>query len=116
MSDVVEKVVRLIALASSDNEGEARNAAIKACALIREHKLLVLDAGDVKESEWVQDLREERSTGGPTVHISSDGRRGLCGAYMGHGVNYFWLDKVPSLRNCCSECVREFIGSRRRRR
>lgn len=41
MSDVLEKVRRLVALAGSPNENEARNAAAKACALIREHKLVL---------------------------------------------------------------------------
>ncbi len=41
MSDVVDKVRKLVALASSPNEEEARTAAVKACRLILEHKLVV---------------------------------------------------------------------------
>jgi hypothetical protein len=43
MSDakMLERVGKLIALAGSTNEHEARNAAYLACKLIREHKLIV---------------------------------------------------------------------------
>lgn len=36
---IIEKVTKLIALTASSNDNEARNAAMQACRLIREHKL-----------------------------------------------------------------------------
>lgn len=45
MSDIVEKIQKLIALAGSDNEHEARNAAMLACRLIREHKIPIGERG-----------------------------------------------------------------------
>lgn len=45
MGDVLDKVRRLIALAGSGNEHEARNAAYVACKLIRENKLEVISPG-----------------------------------------------------------------------
>jgi hypothetical protein len=44
MSDVVDKVQKLLALAASTNENEARNAAVEAAKLIREHKLAIVAA------------------------------------------------------------------------
>ena len=114
MSDVVDRVTKLIALASSPNAEEARTAAHKACALIREHKLVVEAREEDKESSWIDDLREERGAG-PVVHLSSNGHTAACGAYLGNGVNFFWMDKIPTLRKCCSPCVRALVGSRRRR-
>ncbi len=38
----VEKVYKLIALAGSDNPNEANAAALKACALIRQHDLRII--------------------------------------------------------------------------
>lgn len=40
---VIERVQKLIALAGSDNENEARNAAFIAVKLIREHKLTFVE-------------------------------------------------------------------------
>jgi hypothetical protein len=43
-ADILKRIERLIALAASDNENEARNAAVTACRLIRDHKVhLVLE-------------------------------------------------------------------------
>jgi len=44
MTSVVERVRKLVALAASPNENEARNAAALACRLIREHGLELVDA------------------------------------------------------------------------
>ncbi len=41
MSDIVDRVMKLVMLASSPEKEEARTAAHKACELIREHKLQV---------------------------------------------------------------------------
>lgn len=41
--NVLERVARLVALAASSNEHEARNAAVEACRLIREHRLTISD-------------------------------------------------------------------------
>lgn len=40
-TDILDRVRRLVALSSSNNEHEARNAAAKACALMRQHNLRV---------------------------------------------------------------------------
>jgi len=50
MSDqIVARIRRLIAQASSGNENEARNAAYMACKLIREHKVELYPAGAVRQ-------------------------------------------------------------------
>ena len=45
MADIVERVRKLIELAASTNEHEARNAAHLACRLIREHQLRIVGGG-----------------------------------------------------------------------
>jgi DMSO/TMAO reductase YedYZ molybdopterin-dependent catalytic subunit len=40
--NILERVAKLVALAGSSNENEARNAAHEACRLIREHRLLIV--------------------------------------------------------------------------
>ncbi len=45
MTAPVDRVRQLIALAGSSNENEARNAAAKACAMIREHRLELREPG-----------------------------------------------------------------------
>lgn len=52
MSAIVDRVRKLIALAGSPNEHEARSAAAMACRLMREHGLLVHDpAGHARPAE-----------------------------------------------------------------
>ena len=41
-TEVLEKVGKLVALAQSENEEEARNAAITATRLMKEHKLVLV--------------------------------------------------------------------------
>jgi len=43
VSSPVERVRKLIALTSSPEEAEAKNAAVQACALIRKHELVLVD-------------------------------------------------------------------------
>lgn len=57
MSPIVERVRKLIALASSSNENEGRTAAFLACRLIREHGLSVVDG--------VSDTRRVRASPSP---------------------------------------------------
>jgi hypothetical protein len=52
-TDVLEKVGKLIKLAQSDNEEEARTAAMTATRLMQEHKLVVVP---IDELERVQKL------------------------------------------------------------
>ncbi len=44
VTTLIEKVEKLIALTSSPSEPEARSAAFKACKLIRENKLKVVES------------------------------------------------------------------------
>lgn len=52
----VERVQKLIALAASSNENEARNAAFQACKIIRENKLEVVAPGRSFSSLNLDDL------------------------------------------------------------
>jgi len=46
--DVLEKVGKLVALAQSDNEEEARTAAMQATRLMKEHKLVVVPLAEIE--------------------------------------------------------------------
>jgi hypothetical protein len=51
-TDVLERVRRLVALSASSNENESREAAVKACRLILEHKIeLYLPGGSTVEDK-----------------------------------------------------------------
>jgi hypothetical protein len=49
--NIVEKVQKLVALATSDNEEEARTAAVQAARLMSEHKLVVVPKEDVERAQ-----------------------------------------------------------------
>lgn len=66
---ILVKVQKLIALAASDNESEARNAAHAACKLIREHQLVLsekqIDFGFVPPGNtpsWSRPKKSEKSS------------------------------------------------------
>lgn len=127
MGDVVEKVTKLIALTASPIEGEARNAALKACELIREHGLVVTDGAGVAEMSWLNGLTAaERG-----MHVSFDGTNTICRDSLGNGVSYLMIhfasmlserdslcgtikgawphlpvDKLPALHRCCLACLK----------
>ena len=50
MSNVIERVYRLVALAGSSNENEASAAAVKACRLIRQHDLRITGSDAASEA------------------------------------------------------------------
>ena len=62
MSALLTKLDRLLALAASPNDHEARNAAMLACRLIRENKLVITEPGGTSadngrvDAAWVNDL------------------------------------------------------------
>lgn len=51
MKDYKEKIRKLLALAESDNENEARSALLKAKQLMAEHKITELDVKDIERQE-----------------------------------------------------------------
>jgi Protein of unknown function (DUF2786) len=51
--DVLEKVGKLVALAQSDNEEEARTAAMQATRLMKEHKLVVVPLSEIERIQKV---------------------------------------------------------------
>jgi hypothetical protein len=46
--DILERVGKLVALAQSDNEEEARTAAMQATRLMKEHKLVVMPLSELE--------------------------------------------------------------------
>lgn len=51
--DALEKVQKLIRLATSDNEEEARSAAIQATRLMKEHELVLVPRSEIERIEKV---------------------------------------------------------------
>jgi Protein of unknown function (DUF2786) len=51
--DVLDKVGKLVALAQSDNEEEARTAAMQATRLMKEHKLVVVPLSEIERIQKV---------------------------------------------------------------
>jgi hypothetical protein len=54
---IADRIEKLVMLASSPNENEARTAAVIACKLIREHGLLVVDREPVQPRVVLDDER-----------------------------------------------------------
>lgn len=52
-SEVLEKVGKLVALSQSDDENEARNAAVTATRLMKEHKLVVVPQSEIDRIQTV---------------------------------------------------------------
>ena len=70
VNKVLERVRKLVALAASDNENEARNSAVLACRLIREHKIVL----SVSEGEPVrQPPQSPFATGNPFANAGFGG-------------------------------------------
>lgn len=47
VNEVLDKVGKLVSLAQSDNEDEARNAALLATRLMKEHKLVLVPQSEI---------------------------------------------------------------------
>jgi len=56
--EVLEKIEKLVRLAESDNEEEARTAAMQAARLMREHELTVVPKAEFERA--VSEMREVR--------------------------------------------------------
>jgi hypothetical protein len=61
--EVLEKVQKLVRLAASDNEEEARTAAMQATRLMKEHELVLVPRSEIERIEKViGDARELATT------------------------------------------------------
>jgi hypothetical protein len=113
---VLERVLRLIALTESPNENEARNAAVLAVKLIRQHKItLVIPEGRVPTPapRRVSPAPRKRtpSTGRTrrVVDVPAEIRSPLggdcveCGARYRAGATIYWLESGGGLHPRCFE-------------
>lgn len=80
---LLDRVLALVALTGSENENEARNAAVLACRLIREHKLEIREPVpepevdiDAEVEEILREIKNRRSprSSPPPPPSSSGGR------------------------------------------
>ena len=110
-----EKATKLIALASSSNLEEARTAAYQACRVIRENKLVV-SVALVKPPKITTSTTGYgiHDAGAPVVHLSSNGHNSVCGKSLTHAVNFYWLGRIPTLRNCCTVCVESALKAQKK--
>lgn len=122
---IPDRVTKLIALAGSSNLNEARTAAYQACKLIREHKLVVTEAGAPKhvsmfpdegwnapDSSWVPEVDPKKRKGraGSVVFVARNlyvNRCKLCGEPILVGEPMFWKgggvgEECASHRDCGS--------------
>ncbi len=65
MSATLDRINKLIALAGSANENEARNAAVQACKMMLQHKVVLSIPGATKPPE---PIRNVRTPGGANSH------------------------------------------------
>lgn len=108
---VLDRVKKLIALASSPNLEEARTAAFQACKLIREHELVVVRKEATRTLD-VPSVIPKPDPDNPTVHLSTNGTVSACKKPLGDGVCYYAPNRIPTLRNVCPSCIHEVLGIR----
>jgi len=95
---ILERVMHLVRLAGSDNDNEARNAAMEVCRLIREHGMTI----SVSPSNVV---RMSPPPGRPIVSKEGIGERTARAAReildrVAHpGADIHWPDKRPTMTN-----------------
>lgn len=109
--DAIDKAKKLIALSASSSSEEARTAAYQACKLIRENKLAL--GPPLPEPARGMKI-PKRDPDKPLVHLSSSGYTSLCSKSLAHEINFYTLDKIPTLQNVCEDCLRDAIHLKRR--
>jgi hypothetical protein len=64
MSSTLDRINKLVALAGSSNENEARNAAVQACKLILQHKIVLSHPVSARPPPAPEPVRNVRTPGG----------------------------------------------------
>jgi hypothetical protein len=107
---VLERVQKLIALASSPNENEARNAAVLATRLIRRHRLVislppatpVTAAPKAKKTSSRRGVRQVADV--PERIVSPlGGECTMCGARYRGGQHVYWFTSGGGMHEACFE-------------
>lgn len=65
--NTLDRIKKLVALAGSTNENEARNAAVQACKLITEHKVELVMPGPKPVPEQFRNVRTSGGANAPTA-------------------------------------------------
>jgi len=104
MASIVERVTKLIALASSPNANEARNAAVLAARLIREHDLEIRER-DGKRKRTPQPRRpsskKNRRVDLHTIASPLGGECVVCGKRYRAGETVEWSDAEGGMHPAC---------------
>jgi hypothetical protein len=104
---VLERVRRLIALASSSNENEARTAAILAARLIRRHRLVISlpPATPGQKGKKASSRRGVRQVADVPERIVSPlgGECTVCGARYRGGQHVYWFASGGGMHEACFE-------------
>jgi hypothetical protein len=108
MSTLLERVQRLLALAASPNENEARNAAILAARLIREHRIVLslparpTPAGTPRRRTPGSRRAARKVADAPERIVSPlGGDCRQCGARYGRGEEILWFSSGGGMHATC---------------
>jgi hypothetical protein len=108
VSSVLERIKRLIALSSSPNENEARNAALIAVQLIQEHRLVLSmppGTSGLKTPRRRPSSGAKRAVADPAERIRSPlgGECKACGGRYRTGQTVYWFAGGGGMHPECYE-------------
>jgi hypothetical protein len=109
VSGIVDRVNKLIALAASPNLHEARNAAVLAARLIREHNLEIREGREGKRktpqprrpSSKKTKKAHDKTRGLPLIESPLGGECVVCGKRYRAGAEVYWSDAEGGIHPAC---------------
>jgi hypothetical protein len=101
MASVVDRVNKLIALASSPNANEARNAALLAARLIREHGLEVRERKGRTPAPRRPSSKKNRRVDLHDIESPLGGECVVCGRRYRAGAKIAWSDVEGGMHPAC---------------
>ena len=103
MASVVDRVNKLLALATSSNMHEARNAALLAAKLIREHGLVVQESGRRTTPRPKRPSSKKERQVPPIIESPLGGECVVCGRRYRAGTAVHWSDAEGGIHAACVE-------------
>ena len=105
MSAILDRVNKLIALAASPNLHEARNAAVLAAKLIREHHLEIREREGHKrktpQPKRPSSKKNKKVGGLPLIESPLGGECVVCGKRYRAGAEVYWADAEGGIHPAC---------------
>jgi len=103
VASIVDRVNKLLALAASPNLHEARNAAVLAAKLIREHGLVVQEAGRKVTPKPRRPSSKKNARVPPIIESPLGGDCVVCGRRYRAGTDVHWSDAEGGIHTTCIE-------------